>query len=317
MGCEPRPPHRLRPDRRRSRHVREPCGERRVPTAPGLDAMQMVEAAAAGTLEGLWVIGWDILLTNPDTNVTERAFANLDLVVVQDLFLNETAREIGTVFLPACSTFEKDGTFMNSERRIQRVRAAIDPLGELQTRLGSAAAWPAAALGHGDQFSYSSAQEIWDEVRQVWPTGAGISYERLEREHGLQWPCRDRGRSRHADPAHRLVPTNRQTRERSRRSRISPSGDTTTEQFPVRARHRSQPLPVQRRHHDGAHAERHAAPDRHARDLACGRRTTRRPERRAGAGPQPLRHRRHRRRDHATGSAPGSSSPPSATPHAT
>jgi formate dehydrogenase major subunit len=85
--------------------------------------MEMMEAASAGRLKGLWAIGYDVFLTNPNANDTARALRALELVIVQDLFLNETARMFGTVFLPACSSFEKDGTFMNGERRIQRVRA--------------------------------------------------------------------------------------------------------------------------------------------------------------------------------------------------
>ena len=201
-----------------------------VPSTPGLDAIQIVEAAAQGTLGGLWVIGWDILLTHPDTSSTERALANLDLVVVQDLFLNETAREIGTVFLPACSTFERDGTFMNSERRIQRVRAAIDPLGESRPDW-EVLCLAATALNRGNQFSYSSVQEIWDEIRQVWPAGAGISYERLERERGLQWPCSDEN-----DPGTQILHTDSFPRIGRRATLVPvpylPPGDTTTDDFP-------------------------------------------------------------------------------------
>jgi len=126
-------------------------------------------------------------LTNPNMEVTRRALGSLELVIVQDLFLNETAREFATVFLPVASPFEKDGTFMNAERRIQRVRKALDPVGESKTD------WEilcevARAMGRGALFSFRSAEEIWEEIRQVWKVGQGISYERLERG-GLQWPC--------------------------------------------------------------------------------------------------------------------------------
>ena len=118
---------------------------------------------------------------------TRRALAKLELLVVQDLFLNETARAIGTVFLPAASSFEHGGTFMNAERRVQRVRAAIAPRGGARPDWQIACA-VAAAMGHRDGFVFASAREIWDEIRRVWPAGAGMSYERLERG-GLQWPC--------------------------------------------------------------------------------------------------------------------------------
>jgi formate dehydrogenase major subunit len=84
-----------------------------IPTTDGLDAMQMLDAARAGTVRALWVVGWDILQTQPNLTDTDAALAGLDTLVVQDLFLNETARAHATVFLPACSSFEKDGTFMN------------------------------------------------------------------------------------------------------------------------------------------------------------------------------------------------------------
>jgi formate dehydrogenase major subunit len=160
-----------------------------VPTTPGLDAMQLLDAAEAGTLHALYVVGWDILLTQPNLEVTHRALGNLDALIVQDLFLNETARHHASVFLPATSSFEKEGTFMNSERRVQRVRAAVTPRGnakpdwEIVTRL-------AAELGFGANFGHADPEAIWDEIRALWPAGAGMSYARLDLA-GLQWPCPD------------------------------------------------------------------------------------------------------------------------------
>jgi formate dehydrogenase major subunit len=158
-----------------------------LPTAPGLDLIEMIDAADRGELEALWAIGYDVSLTNPNADRARRALSNLDFVIVQDLFLNETAREHGDVFLPAASSFEKDGTFMNAERRVQRVRAAIAPRGQ------SRPDWQiicdvAAAMGHASSFTFGSPSEIWDEIRRVWPAGAGLSYDRLE-HGGLQWPC--------------------------------------------------------------------------------------------------------------------------------
>ena len=160
-----------------------------LPTTQGLNLMQMMDAAADGKLKALWAMGYDILLTNANAHETRRALGNIELVIVQDMFLNETAREFGTVFLPAASSFEKDGTFMNAERRVQRVRQTITPRGE------SKSDWQiicdlARALGHGAQFAFQSAEAIWNEVRQVWPAGKGISYARIETA-GLQWPCPD------------------------------------------------------------------------------------------------------------------------------
>jgi formate dehydrogenase major subunit len=102
------------------------------------------------------------------------------------MFLNKIAREWGNVFFPVASSFERDGTFMNSERRIQRVRKAIEPK-------GGKADWEvicelARAMGKGEFFNFNSAEEIWEEIRTVWKAGHGITYARLEKG-GLQWPC--------------------------------------------------------------------------------------------------------------------------------
>ena len=107
-----------------------------IPDRAGLDAMEMLDAAAAGRVKAMWVVGWDLALTQPNAEVTGAALAGLELLVVQDLFLNETARRFGTVFLPAASAFEKDGTFMNAERRVQRVRARPSRRRETRSPIG-------------------------------------------------------------------------------------------------------------------------------------------------------------------------------------
>lgn len=158
-----------------------------VPKTPGLNLLEMMDAAEAGKLKALWTIGYDIALTNANFAATERALRSLDFIIVQDLFLNETARRFGSIFLPATSSFEKDGTFMNAERRVQRVRKAIEPAGE------SKPDWKiicevAAAMGKRQFFEYRTIEDIWNEIRSVWPAGYGITYPRLE-DKGLQWPC--------------------------------------------------------------------------------------------------------------------------------
>jgi formate dehydrogenase major subunit len=158
-----------------------------IPHTPGLNLMQMMDAAADQKLKALWAIGYDVALTNPNAVATKAALANLDFVVVQDLFMNEVAREFGHVFLPACSSFEKDGTFMNSERRVQRVRKALELAGSSKPDWKIVCA-VAKAMGFEEQFNFHSAEEIWNEVRAVWKAGAGISYDRIELA-GLQWPC--------------------------------------------------------------------------------------------------------------------------------
>ena len=161
-----------------------------IPTHPGLNMIDMMDAADAGKLKILWSIGYDIVMTNPNMHATRRSMEQLDLVIVQDLFMNETAKEFGDVFLPAASSFEKDGTFMNGERRLQRVRRAALPQGEARSD------WEivcdiARVMGHEKHFAYTSAEEIWNEVRSLWDEGAGISYARMDQLGGLQWPCFD------------------------------------------------------------------------------------------------------------------------------
>lgn len=160
-----------------------------LPKEPGLNMLQMMDAAQAGDLKMLWCIGYDILLTNANAAATRRALGNLELLVVSDLFLNETAREFAHVFLPAASSFEKDGTFMNAERRVQRVRRALSPPGTARADW-EALCDVAATLGYAAQFRFDSAESIWNEVRAVWPQGAGMTYARLD-TGGLQWPCPD------------------------------------------------------------------------------------------------------------------------------
>lgn len=158
-----------------------------IPKSRGLNLLEMMDAAAAGRLKALWAIGYDIALTNANASATEEALKSLDFLVVQDMFLNETARQFAHVFLPVASSFERDGTFMNAERRIQRIRKAIDPPGLAQPDWQIICA-VGKAMGKGAFFDYDSPEEIWDEIRSVWTDGNGISYRRLE-DGGLQWPC--------------------------------------------------------------------------------------------------------------------------------
>jgi formate dehydrogenase major subunit len=185
MGCEPNSlPGATALDE--GRLLFEQQWGRPLPHARGLNLLEMMEAARARRLKALWAIGYDISQTNPNANETAKALRSLDLVIVQDLFLNETALEFGTVFLPACSSYERDGTFMNGERRIQRVRAALRPAGDSKPDW-QIVAEIARAMGH-DGFSFRAAEEIWSEVRSLCSGARGMTYERLE-SAGLQWPC--------------------------------------------------------------------------------------------------------------------------------
>ena len=200
-----------------------------VPRGQGLNLMEMIDAAGAGRLKALWAMGYDVALTNPVANTTIRALQSLELVVVQDLFLTETARLAGNVFLPVASSFEKDGTFMNSERRIQRVRKAIEPPGMCKSD------WQiicdlAAAMGHRDGFHFQNAEEIWEEIRNVWPAGAGITYRRLN-EGGIQWPCPDL-----SHPGTKILHVgifDRESRPTLRCIKAAPGGEVVSTEYPM------------------------------------------------------------------------------------
>ena len=200
-----------------------------VPTVPGLNLLEMIEAAARDELKCLWIVGYDVLPTLPNRNATRDALARLETVIVQDIFINETAREFATIFLPAASVFEHDGTFMNSERRIQRVRQAVPPPGEARPD------WQilcdvARAMGRGAGFGFGSDREIWDEVRAAWPGGAGVTGGRLD-ESGVQWPCRDE----HAPGTEYLYGESFGVGPRARLACIDyvPTAETVTPEFPL------------------------------------------------------------------------------------
>jgi formate dehydrogenase major subunit len=199
-----------------------------VPTEKGLNVMQMIDAARDGKLKALWTIGYDLFLSSANANETERALRSLELVIIQDMFMNETAREFGHVFFPAASSFEKDGTFMNGERRVQRVRRVIEPRGN------SRSDWEiicdlARAMGKNEFFEFYSAEEIWNEVREVWKASAGITYDRIEQE-GLQWPCLDED-----DPGAQTLHVNsfeKAVRTELRRIKYRPTPETVSVEFP-------------------------------------------------------------------------------------
>ncbi len=157
---------------------------------PGLDLLEMLDAAAEGRLKAMLVFGYDLYMSTAHAHGTARALAQLEGMVVVDLFMTETARAFGTVFLPAASPFEKGGTFMNGERRVQKVRATVAPRGQSRSDLDILLAL-AQRLGAGDAFRYHDAEEVWNEVRKLWPAVAGVAYHRLDRSGGLQWPCPD------------------------------------------------------------------------------------------------------------------------------
>lgn len=150
----------------------------------GLKIPEMFEAAHHGTVKAMYILGENPVLTDPNANHIKEALANLEFLVVQELFLTETA-QFADVILPAASFAECDGTFTNTERRVQRVRKAIEPI-------PGQANWQTicqmfAAMGY--PLNYDSPKEIWDEMASLSPSMAGINYERIDQENSLQWPC--------------------------------------------------------------------------------------------------------------------------------
>ncbi len=156
---------------------------------PGLRILDMFAAALDGRLKALWVIGEDIAQTDPDSGRVAAAIEACELVVSQDLFLSQTARKADVV-LPAASFFEKDGTFVNFDRRVQRVRPAVRSPGEARTDF-EIVNLVAAALGA--DLACPTPAAAMDEIARVAPDFAGVSHERLDRERVIHWPCRSPG----------------------------------------------------------------------------------------------------------------------------
>jgi formate dehydrogenase major subunit len=153
---------------------------------PGLRIPNMLEAAIDGAFLGLYCQGEDPVQSDPNTRHVQQALAAMECVVVQDLFLNETAK-YAHVFLPGASFLEKDGTFTNAERRISRVRKVMEPLsGKADWEVTQALT---NALGYPMHYDHPS--EIMDEIARLTPTFAGVSYDKIERLGSVQWPCND------------------------------------------------------------------------------------------------------------------------------
>ncbi|TNE62559.1 MAG: formate dehydrogenase subunit alpha [Alphaproteobacteria bacterium] len=153
---------------------------------PGYRIPNMFDAAIAGAYKAIYVQGEDIAQSDPNTLHVEAALRSMDCVIVQDLFLNETAR-FAHVFLPGTSFLEKDGTFINAERRIGRVRPAM----KSKTGMDEWQVTAALSTALGYPMQYKNAAEIMDEIAALTPTFAGVSFDRLDREGSLQWPVND------------------------------------------------------------------------------------------------------------------------------
>ena len=151
---------------------------------PGLTVVEMMHAAESGAVRAMYIMGENPALSDPNVNRARKAMAKLDFLLVQDVFLTETA-ELADVVLPAAVFAEKDGTFTNTERRVQRVRKALDAPGEARADW-SILCEVATRLGY--EMHYASPKEVQDEIASATPIYGGIVYDRID-EKGLQWPC--------------------------------------------------------------------------------------------------------------------------------
>ncbi len=159
-----------------------------VPAENGWHLTQMFEAMEHGDLKALYVIGENPAQSEADVGRARSLLESLDFMVVQDLFMTATAELADVVFPAAADWCESEGTVTSSERRVQRVRRALDPPGSAKTDI-EIISLLAGALGHG--WGTPTAEEVWDECRRVSPMHAGMSYRRLEELGGIQWPCYD------------------------------------------------------------------------------------------------------------------------------
>lgn len=157
-----------------------------LPPNLGLTVVEMMHAAVEGKVRAMFIMGENPMLSDPDINHVREALNKLDFLVVQDIFLSESAK-LADVVLPAVSFAEKDGTFTGTDRRVQRIRKAIEPIGEAKPDWEIICELVERLRSRG--FEYSSPQEIFDEIAELTPIYHGMSYERIETD-GLQWPCR-------------------------------------------------------------------------------------------------------------------------------
>ncbi|MFW6081261.1 MAG: molybdopterin oxidoreductase family protein, partial [Desulfosalsimonas sp.] len=151
---------------------------------PGMPVTEMIPKAHSGEIKALYIIGENPMVSDPDLNHAEESLSNLDFMVVQDIFMTETAM-MADVVLPSFCFAEKEGTFTNTERRVQRVRKAVGAPGATRDDWRITAE---IARRMGFSMAYENASEIFDELASVTPSYAGISYDRLE-EEGIHWPC--------------------------------------------------------------------------------------------------------------------------------
>ena len=257
---------------------------------PGLRIPNMFDAAIEGTFKGLYVQGEDILQSDPNTKHVVKALAAMECVIVHDLFLNETAN-YAHVFLPGSTFLEKDGTFTNAERRIQRIRKVMAPrngLGDWQVTIGLA-----KAMGYSMPYNHPS--QIMDEVAALTPSFAGVSYKKLDELGSIQWPCNDLAPKgtpvMHIDGFVRGKGKFVITEYIATDERAGPA-------LPVAADHRQDPQPVQCRRADAPNRQRRLASGGSSRNPSPRRGAARCSRRRLGQADEPGRRDEPSRADH-------------------
>jgi predicted molibdopterin-dependent oxidoreductase YjgC len=156
-----------------------------LPKRRGITKITAMDQMLRGRVRGVYIMGENTVISDPNTNHAQAALEATDFIVVQDIFMTDTAK-LADVVLPAASFAESDGTFANSERRVQRVRPAIKPVGESRPDVD-------ILLDLMSRFNVPqdlhSASDVWDEMRKLSPLFGGITYDRLDAESGIQWPC--------------------------------------------------------------------------------------------------------------------------------
>jgi formate dehydrogenase major subunit len=187
---------------------------RKLDARPGLTVVEIMDSILAGGVKGMYIMGENPAMSDPDANHAREALAALEHLVVQDIFLTETAY-LADVILPASAFAEKTGSFTNTDRLVQLGRQAIDPPGQARQDL-----WIIQQMAQrlGLAWNYGSVAEVFDEMRHLMPSIAGITWERLEREGAVTYPCHQEG-----DPGEPVVFTERFPLDETGRARFVPA----------------------------------------------------------------------------------------------
>lgn len=189
MGCLPNvyPGYQLADEKETQRHFSDQWGCE-VASTPGLTSLGMTKAALEGQFRAQILFGEDPVVTDPDQNHVRQAYKSLDLLVVAELTMTETAK-LADYILPAASFAEKSGTFTNCERRVQRINPAMPPLGEVKGDWQWLQALAERMGSHA--LNWTSSEEVFDEMASLTPSYQGMNYKKLAQNYGLQWPCND------------------------------------------------------------------------------------------------------------------------------